>query len=94
MGRHGYWDGAYQVVLERLEQEKLVVREAEKTKQPHLITFGDVHYEKDPPIRTDDNEIAAPMPKLKIHRPKEPWQKITHRQIVNVLNQAQGTINV
>ena len=87
------WDGAYQIVLERLEQEKLVVREADKAKQPHLITFGDVHYETKPPIRTDDNEIAAPMPKLKIQRPKEPWQKITHKQIVKVLTQAQGTIN-
>ena len=87
------WDGAYQIVLERLEQEKLVVRQADKAKQPHLITFGDVHYETKPPIRTDDNEIAAPMPKLKIQRPKEPWQKITHKQIVKVLTQAQGTIN-
>ncbi len=87
------WDGAYQIVLERLEQEKLVVRQADKAAQPHLITFGDVHYETKPPIRTDDNEIAAPMPKLKIQRPAEPWQKITHKQIVKVLNQAQGTIN-
>ncbi len=87
------WDDAYQTVLERLEQEKLAVRETEQTKQPHLITFGDVHYKKDAPIRTDDNEIAAPMPKLKIQRPKEAWQKITHKQIVKALNQAQGTIN-
>ena len=87
------WDGAYQIVLERLEQEKLVVRQADKAKQPHLITFGDVHYETKPPIRTDDNEIAAPMPKMKIQRPKEPWQRITHKQIVKVLTQAQGTIN-
>ena len=87
------WDDAYQTVLERLEQEKLAVRETEQAKQPHLITFGDVHYKKDAPIRTDDNEIAAPMPKLKIQRPKEAWQKITHKQIVKALNQAQGTIN-
>ena len=87
------WDDAYQTVLERLEQEKLAVRETEQAKQPHLIAFGDVHYKKDAPIRTDDNEIAAPMPKLKIQRPKEAWQKITHKQIVKALNQAQGTIN-
>ncbi len=85
------WDGAYHIVLARLEKEKLVVREAEKAKQPHLITFGDVHYEKNPPKRTDDNEVAAPVLKRKRMRSIEPWQKLTHRQIVKVLILAQGT---
>ena len=87
------WSGAYRIVLERLEQEKLVVREAEKAAQPHLITFGDVYYEKNPPKRTDDNEVAAPVLKLKRMRSVEPWQKLTHRQIVKVLIQAQSAEN-
>ena len=54
------WEEAHSIVLERLEQEKLAVVEAEKAKQLHLITFGDVHYSKAAPVRTDRGEPAAP----------------------------------
>ena len=54
------WDGAYQIVLERLEQEKLVVKNGDAETSPHQINFGDVHYMTEPPRRTDDNELAAP----------------------------------
>ncbi len=53
------WQEAYKIVLERLEQEKLAVLEAEKAKQPHLMTFGDVHYSKVAPIRTDHGQPAT-----------------------------------
>ncbi len=53
------WEEAYKIVLERLEQEKLAVAEAEKARQPHLMTFGDVHYSKAAPIRTDRGEPAT-----------------------------------
>ena len=85
------WDGTYDIVLERLEQEKLVVREAEKAKQPHLMTFGDVHYTTEPPTRTDDNAMAALSFRLKIQRPVQAWEKISHKGMVNILMQAQGT---
>lgn len=83
------WDGAYNVVLERLEQEKLVVNNGDEGKSPHLITFGDIHYSRKPPRRTDSNELAAPSLKLRTPRAMEAWQKLTHRQIVHVLVQAQ-----
>lgn len=54
------WEKTHKIVLERLEQEKLAVVEAEKAKQPHLITFGDVHYAKAVPVRTDLGQPAAP----------------------------------
>ena len=54
------WAEAHKIVLERLEQEKLAVAEADKAKQPHLITFGDVHYSQRAPVRTDRGESAAP----------------------------------
>ena len=54
------WAEAHKIVLEQLEQEKLAVAEAEKAKQPHLITFGDVHYSQTAPVRTDHGESAAP----------------------------------
>ena len=86
------WDGAYQTVLTRLENEGLAVENADH-EQPHLMTFGDVHYLTTPPERTDDNEVAAPSFRLKMQRPVEPWQRITHRGMVNILVQAQGSVN-
>ncbi len=55
------WAEAHKIILEQLEQEKLAVVEAEKAKQPHLITFGDVHYSQTAPVRTDRGESAAPV---------------------------------
>ncbi len=86
------WDGAYQTVLTRLEQEGLAVENADP-EQPHLMTFGDVLYLTAPPERTDDNEVAAPSFKLRTRRPVEPWQRITHRGMVNILAQAQSDMN-
>ena len=43
------------------------------------------------PQRTDDNEIAAPTLRLRIQRPVEPWQKISHSGMMNVLAAAQGS---
>ena len=86
------WDGAYQTVLTRLEQEGLAVQDADP-KQPHLMTFGDVLYLTAPPERTDDNEVAAPSFRLKTKRPVEPWQRITHRGMVNILAQAQSDMS-
>ena len=79
------WDGAYQVVLERPEQEQLAVRSGSESKAAHLLTFGDVYYETQPPRRTDDNELAAPSFKLKTPRAKEAWEKLTHRQMKRAL---------
>ena len=86
------WDAAYETVLTRLEQVGLAVEEIDP-EQPHLMTFGDVHYLTTPPERTDDNEVAAPSFRLKMQRPREPWQRITHRGMVNILVQAQSDIN-
>lgn len=86
------WDGAYQTVLTRLEQEGLAVKNADP-EQPHLMTFGDVFYLTKPPERTDDNDVAAPSFRLRIQRPVEPWQRISHRGMVNILVQAQSDMN-
>ena len=87
------WDGAYQMVLDRLSDEQLAVPKlgADRSPNPRLITFGDVEYSKTAPERTDDNEVAAPSFRLKMQRPIEAWQKITHRQMVSILVKAQGS---
>ena len=51
---------------------------------PHQITIL-----TKPPTRTDDNEVAALELKLKIQRPVADWEKLTHKQMVRVLAQAQ-----
>ena len=81
------WDGAKDIVLLRLQDEWLFTPDqAEKKMFPHVV-----HVETEPPVRTDDNTVAAPALKLKIQRPAEPWQKLTHKQITRVLAAAQGT---
>ena len=62
------WDGAYQVVLDRLQAEGLAV----DGESDRLLTLGDIHYSTAPPIRSDDDEVAAPAFKLKARRYEEP----------------------
>ncbi len=79
------WNEAHPVTLKRLAEEGMVTAASEHNQMfPHLV-----HYETAPPVRTDDNEMAAPTLKLKIQRPVEPWQKLTHKQMVRVLAFAQ-----
>ena len=81
------WDGAYETVLNRLQEEWLFTREESKQVMfPH-----EVHYTKELPSRTDENEVAAPTLRLKIARPQAPWQRMTHRQMVRLLAKAQAS---
>ena len=62
------WDGAYEVVLDRLKAEGLAV----DGESDRLLTKGDIHYSTAPPIRSDDNAVAAPAFTLKSRRYEEP----------------------
>lgn len=73
------WDGAADIVKQRLESER------------RMFALEQVQVIKKAPKRTDDNDVAAPSFRLRIQRPTEPWQRLTHSQIVRVLVQAQGT---
>ncbi len=54
------WDGAHQMVLDRLESEGLAVRTRRRRRgQKQLITFGDITYATEPPKRTDSGETAS-----------------------------------
>ena len=79
------WRGAKEVVLDRLRAEGLATPKG----AGGLLAFGDVHYSTKAPERTDDNEVAAPNLKLKIKRSVEPWEKMSHKQMSNVLANAQ-----
>ena len=92
------WDEAHHQVLNRLVHEGLAVpTEAERPDtadtQEHsrpLLTFGDVYYTTAPPVRTDDQEIAAPNLKLKLQRAVEPWQRLLNREMRHILAAAQS----
>ena len=81
------WDKAHDTVLNRLAEEGLLT----EGKKPLQFWTKRVHYETEPPRRSDANELAAPSLKLKTPRAVDPWEKLTHRQMVNVLVQAQSS---
>ena len=56
------WDGAHQMVLDRLESEGLAVKieGANQGDEQRLLTFGDVHYKTEPPVRTDKETTVTP----------------------------------
>ena len=83
------WDGALEQVQNRLARDTILRFDD----QQHHVTLPKVHYETKAPIRTDDNEIAAPTLKLRIRRPAQAWEKISHKGMVNILAQAQRTID-
>ena len=79
------WDGALEQVQNRLARDTGL-----RFDDDHHVALPKVHYETAPPARTDDDEIAAPILKLKITRPKEDWERLSHKQIVKVLESVQG----
>ena len=85
------WDGAYQIVLDRLESEGLAVPEAADIQDgQQSLTFNHITYSQSPPSRTDADEIPVPNLRLKIQRPKEPWERLTNREIRAILVKAQA----
>ena len=81
------WEGARDIVLQRLENDAVL-----RTDDKSHVTLPQVFIETEPPIRTDDNAIAAPTLRLRIQRPIEPWEKITHSGMVNILAAAQANM--
>ncbi|MCY4146098.1 MAG: DNA methyltransferase [Chloroflexi bacterium] len=78
------WDGAYTQVMERMERDTVL-----RVDDKNHVSLPQVYYETEPPRRTDKNELAAPSLKLRTPRGVEPWEKLTHRQMVKVLVYAQ-----
>ena len=83
------WDAAYQTVLDRLQEENLAVPGGRRRRGQQTLTFNDIHYQTVPPTRTDDDEIPVPNLRLRIQRPKEPWERLTNRQMRDILTKAQ-----
>jgi len=70
--------------MERMERDTIL-----RFDDKNHVTLPQVHYDTEPPRRTDDNELAAPGLKLKIRRAMEAWEKLSHRRMVKILEYAQ-----
>ena len=82
------WDSAYQMVSDRMAEERMVSKQT--APRPGQQAFNaTIHYETTPPPRTDADEIPVPDLRLRIQRPKEPWQMLTNREVRTVLGKAQ-----
>ena len=81
------WDGAKDIVLQRLAEESMVTSdEAEHKMFPHVV-----HVETAPPTRTDDNEIAAPTLSCAAGARLSPGRRSATADMMNVLAAAQGS---
>ena len=89
-GRHwvgiDIWDGAHQVVLERLEGEGLVAEGRRHLKVQPTLAFGDLIYSTTPPARTDDGEPATLVLRMPTGRTQRyPAPRTQHRRLVTDL---------
>ena len=75
------WEGALDVVKQRMEDNRQLLSDPNPQ----------IQYQAAPPDRTDEGEVAAPILRLKLQRPTEPWQRLTHAQIVEHLVAAQSS---
>ncbi len=53
------WDDAYQTVLNRMAKEGLIVEHSEAQPGQQTLTVANIHYETNPPKRTDHGEPAV-----------------------------------
>ena len=76
------WSKACDLVIRRLEDEGLLGG----------VKLGDIFFEANFPDRSDDGSTAAqPLPTIeKRVLPLEPWQKLSRKQIVQELTEAQS----
>ncbi len=65
------WKKAHELVIERLKDEGLL---EEAVGEASHLAFGDIHYLREPPTRTDDGQPAAPFlrPKIAVFEPRGP----------------------
>ena len=81
------WDGADEMIKRRMAAIGLASPETKST----LTTVADIHYETDPPVRTDGGLAAAPhlAAKYQRHRPQAEWQKMSRSDMSDALASAQ-----
>ena len=83
------WDGAYNVVKERLESIGLTSDAATDTR---LVTWGNIIYTTTPPVRTDETDDDPDVPDLVLRptRVKAKWETLSHAEMRGILAEAQS----
>ena len=80
------WAGAHDLVLSRLESEGLAVPDGDVGR---LLTFGDVTYTTEPPVRTDEEQLTAPFLQV-TERYAEPGRRMSRKEMVDHLSTQHG----
>ena len=71
------WEKAHEVVIKRLHDQ--------------VGLFGEVHYTRVLPVRTDEGDTAAPYLKVKQSIPEPPGRKMSRQEMYDILLSHQGT---
>ena len=82
------WDKAHDAVVRRLQREGLEGPDGSLGEA--LPLYGKIHYSKEPPERTDAGETATVALETINRKELAAWQKLSHRQMVSVLKEAQA----
>ncbi|WP_310757453.1 DNA methyltransferase [Candidatus Palauibacter soopunensis] len=82
------WDRAHEVVIDRLRREAWLSADGVADT---LFTAGEVHYETEPPERTDFGETAAPKLRTRM-RVKEPGPYMSRAAMYEVLLSKRGKV--
>ena len=83
------WDKARDVVIERLQKEGLAAPDG-GTGGIALPLHGKIHYFREPPERTDSGETATVALETIRRSELAAWQKLSHKEMVAILEQAQA----
>ena len=83
------WDKAHEVVIRRLSKEGLAMPEGSGLGEA-LPLYGDIHYSKQLPKRTDEGETSAPFLRVKrsVHEPVGP--KMSRKEMYDYLLEQNG----
>ena len=86
------WDRAHEVVLSRLEQENLAVRDKEQKERRWRLTFADITYTTNGPKRTDDGVPATLVLRTPTGKPTRypPPRKQHDRLLIDIGSFCQG----
>ena len=79
------WDGAYDIVKKRMEDNKQLLADS----NPQIILRG----VDDIPVRTDGGDDNPTFDlELRVQRPLQPWERLTHKEMREILYEAQGGV--
>ena len=79
------WDGAYDIVNKRMEDNKQLLADS----NPQIILRG----VDDIPVRTDGGEDNPTFDlELRVQRPLQLWERLTHKEMREILYEAQGGV--